>query len=63
MNKLELKGGRNIAKGRLKQKRSKAADDKLQYIAGKSEELLGRIQKHTNLIREAVRASAASRRA
>ena len=34
----------------------------LNIIKGKSEELLGRIQKHTSEIREAVKESAADRR-
>ena len=59
MNKLEIKGDCNIVKGKLKQTRAKLTDDKLQYVEGKSEELLGRIQKHTNGIREAVKESAA----
>jgi uncharacterized protein YjbJ (UPF0337 family) len=58
VNKLEIKGDRNIIKGKLKQKRAKLKDDKLQYVEGKSEELLGRIQKHTNEIGEAVKESA-----
>jgi uncharacterized protein YjbJ (UPF0337 family) len=51
---LEIKGDWNIAKGKLKQKWAKLTDDDLQYIEGKQEELLGRIQKRTGEAREAV---------
>jgi uncharacterized protein YjbJ (UPF0337 family) len=61
MSALEIKGDRNIIKGKLKQKRAKLADNGLQYVAGKSEELLGQLQKHTGEIREAVKESVAGR--
>jgi uncharacterized protein YjbJ (UPF0337 family) len=61
MTALEIKGDRNITKGKLKQKRAKLTDNGLQYVEGKSEELLGRIQKHTGEIREAVKESVAGR--
>lgn len=54
MNTLEIKGDWNIAKGKLKQKWAKLTDDDLQYVDGKQEELLGRIQKSTGESREAV---------
>jgi uncharacterized protein YjbJ (UPF0337 family) len=54
MNKLEIKGDWNITKGKLKQKWAKLTDDDLQYVAGKNDELLGRIQKRTGETREAV---------
>lgn len=54
MNKLEIKGDWNITKGQLKQKWAKLTDDDLQYVEGKQEELLGRIQKRTGETREAV---------
>jgi uncharacterized protein YjbJ (UPF0337 family) len=54
MNTLEIKGDWNIAKGKLKQKWAKLTDDDLQYIEGKHEELVGRIQKRTGETREAV---------
>ena len=54
MNKLELKGDWNIAKGKLKQKWAKLTDDDLQYADGKHDELIGRIQKRTGEVREAV---------
>ena len=61
MTKLEIKGDLNIIKGKLKQKGAKLTDDKLQCVEGKSEELLGQLQKHTGEIREAVKESAAGR--
>lgn len=54
MTKLEIKGDWNIAKGKLKQKWAKLTDDDLQYVEGKSDELLGRLQKRTGESREAV---------
>ena len=58
---LEVKGDRNIIKGKLKQMKAKLTDDKLQYVEGKSEELLGRMQKQADGIREAVKKSASGR--
>jgi uncharacterized protein YjbJ (UPF0337 family) len=54
MNKLEIKGDWNIAKGKLKQKWAHLTDDDLQYTAGQQEELLGRLQKRTGETREAI---------
>lgn len=54
MNKLEVKGDWNIAKGKLKQKWAKLTDDDLQFAKGKHEELFGRIQKRTGENREAI---------
>ena len=54
MNKLEIKGDWNIAKGKIKQKWAKLTDDDLKFTAGKEEELLGRIQKRTGETRENV---------
>ena len=54
MTKLEIKGDWNITKGKLKQKWAKLTDDDLQYVDGKHDELLGRIQKRTGESREAV---------
>jgi uncharacterized protein YjbJ (UPF0337 family) len=54
MTKLEIKGDWNITKGVLKQKWAKLTDDDLQYVEGKQDELLGRIQKRTGESREAV---------
>ena len=54
MNTLEIKGDWNIIKGKLQQKWAKLTDDDLQFIEGKNEELIGRIQKRTGETREAV---------
>ncbi|MCX6867710.1 MAG: CsbD family protein [Verrucomicrobia bacterium] len=54
ITKLEIKGDWNITKGKLKQKWAKLTDDDLQYVEGKSDELLGRIQKRIGESREAV---------
>ena len=54
MNTLEIKGDWNIAKGKLKQKWAQLTDDDLQYVKGKNDELLGRIQKRTGETREAI---------
>jgi len=57
MTKLEIKGDWNIIKGSLKQKWAHLTDDDLQFIEGKQDELLGRIQKRTSQSREAVEAA------
>jgi uncharacterized protein YjbJ (UPF0337 family) len=54
MTSLEIKGDWNITKGKLKQQWASLTDDDLQYVEGKQEELLGRIQKRTGETREAV---------
>jgi uncharacterized protein YjbJ (UPF0337 family) len=54
MNKLEIKGDWNIAKGKIKQKWAKLTDDDLQFVAGQEDELIGRIQKRTGEARENV---------
>lgn len=54
MNKLEIKGDWNITKGKIKQKWANLTDDDLQFIAGKEQELIGRIQKRTGETREKV---------
>jgi uncharacterized protein YjbJ (UPF0337 family) len=54
MNTLEIKGDWNIIKGKPQQKWATLTDDDLQFIEGKQEELLGRIQKRTGQTREAV---------
>ena len=43
----KAKGNWNIAKGKLKQKWGELNDDDLDYIEGKEDELLGKIQKRT----------------
>ena len=47
MSTLTARGNWNIAKGKLKQKLAQLADDDLQFIEGKEDELIGRIQKRT----------------
>jgi len=54
MDKLEIKGNWNIAKGKLKQKWADLTDDDLDYVEGKQDELVGRIQKRTGQARDAV---------
>lgn len=57
MDNLQVKGEWNIIKGSLKQKWAQLTDDDLQFIEGKQDELLGRIQKRTGETREAVEAA------
>ena len=52
MSTLTAKGNWNIAKGKVKQKLAKLADDDLQFIEGKEDELIGRIQKRTGQARK-----------
>jgi len=47
MSTLEMKGNWNIAKGKLKQKFAQLTEDDLQFVEGKEDELIGRIQKRT----------------
>lgn len=54
MNTLQLKGDWNIVKGKLKQKFAQLTDDDLQYVRGKEDELIGRIQKRTGQAKEDV---------
>jgi len=54
MTTLEIKGDWNITKGKLKQKWAKLTDHDLQYVEGKRDELIGRIQKRTGETQEAV---------
>lgn len=54
MNTLSIKGNWNIAKGKLKQKYAQLTDDDLQFVQGKEEELIGRIQKRTGLAKDQV---------
>lgn len=61
MDKLKIKGEGNIIKGKLKQARAKLTDDKVLNIKGKSQELLGRVQKEAGGIRAAVEKSASGR--
>jgi len=54
MNKLQMKGNWNIAKGKLKKKWANLTDDDLRYQEGNDDELIGRIQKRTGQTREQV---------
>jgi uncharacterized protein YjbJ (UPF0337 family) len=54
MNKLQMKGNWNIAKGKLKQRWANLTDDDLRYQEGTEDELVGRIQKRTGETREQV---------
>jgi uncharacterized protein YjbJ (UPF0337 family) len=47
MSTLQIKGNWNIAKGKLKQKFAQLTEDDLQFVEGKEDELIGRIQKRT----------------
>jgi uncharacterized protein YjbJ (UPF0337 family) len=51
---LEIKGDWNIAKGKLKQKWATLTDDDLKYAKGRSDEVIGHIQKRTGETREMV---------
>jgi len=52
MNKLQIKGDWNIAKGKLKQRWAKLTDNDLTYQHGMEDELVGRIQERTGETRE-----------
>jgi uncharacterized protein YjbJ (UPF0337 family) len=54
MNKLEMRGNWNIAKGKLKQKWANLTDDDLKFEEGHQDELIGRIQRRTGQTREQV---------
>ena len=54
MNTTTLKGDWNVTKGKLKQKWANLTDDDLTFAEGKTDELIGRIQKRTGETREAV---------
>ena len=55
MSTLTAKGNWNIAKGKLKQKFAQLTEDDLQFIEGKEDELIGRIQKRTGQVREKIK--------
>jgi uncharacterized protein YjbJ (UPF0337 family) len=63
MDTLRIKGEWNIIKGNLIQKWAQLTDDDLQFIEGKQDELLGRIQKRTGESREAVESAISEYRA
>lgn len=47
MSTLEIKGAWNIAKGKMKQKFAQLTNNDSQFVKGKEDELIGRIQKRT----------------
>lgn len=49
---LKMKGTWNEVKGKIKQKYANLTDDDLLYEEGKSDELIGRIQKKTGQTKE-----------
>ena len=51
----KLIGNWNIMKGKLKQQYAELTDDDLQYVEGKEDELLGRIQKRTGKTKQEVK--------
>ena len=57
MNSFEIKGDWNITKGKLKQKWARLTDDDLQFVEGKHEELIGRIQKRTGEARAVIKSA------
>ncbi len=54
MNKLQMRGNWNIAKGKLKEKWANLTDDDLRFEEGMEDELIGRIQKRTGQTREQI---------
>ena len=54
MNKMQMKGNWNIAKGKLKKKWANLTDDDLRFEEGRDDELIGRIQKRTGQAREEI---------
>lgn len=52
MDKLEIKGGWNELKGKIKQAYSDLTDDDLLHEEGKDDELLGKIQQKTGKTRD-----------
>jgi uncharacterized protein YjbJ (UPF0337 family) len=54
MSTLIAKGNWNIAKGKVKQALARLTRDNLQFVEGKADELIGRIQKRNHLIRRKI---------
>jgi uncharacterized protein YjbJ (UPF0337 family) len=54
MNKLQIKGTWNEAKGKLKQKYAMLTDNDLVFKVGKEEELYGRLQKRLGKTKEEI---------
>jgi uncharacterized protein YjbJ (UPF0337 family) len=55
MTNLQLKGGWNEVKGKLKQKYGQLTDDDLTFTQGKNDELLGRLQQKLGKSKEELR--------
>jgi uncharacterized protein YjbJ (UPF0337 family) len=49
-----VKGNWNIAKGKMKQALARLTHDNLQFVEGKADELVGRIQKRSHLTRRKI---------
>lgn len=60
MNKLQMKGTWNEAKGKLKQKYAKLTDDDLIFLEGKEDELYGRLQKRLGKTKDEIKKEIAS---
>jgi len=54
MDSLRIKGNWNQMKGKIKQKYPDLTDDDLLFVAGKEDDLLGRIQRKTGKSRDEV---------
>ena len=55
MDKLEVKGTWNEAKGKLKQKYGQLTDDDLKYEEGQEDEMYGRLQQKLGKSRDEIR--------
>lgn len=55
MEKLNIKGSWNEAKGKLKQKYGELTDDDLMFAEGKEDELYGRLQQKLGKTKEEIR--------
>jgi uncharacterized protein YjbJ (UPF0337 family) len=55
MNKLQIKGGWNEVKGKLKQQYGQLTDDDLTFSEGKEDEFLGRLQKKLGKTKDELR--------
>lgn len=55
MNELNIKGNWHEKKGKLKQEFAELTDDDLQYIEGREEELVGRVQQRLGTTKEKAR--------
>jgi len=55
MNKLQIKGSWNEAKGKLKQKYGTLTDDDLMFTKGREDELIGRLQTRLGKTKEEIK--------